>query len=126
MILTWLFGVLMVGSLLLSTEVKADPTYDCTSGCWVVTCAGANCTLWRCDSTGCTAVSTFQKPMYEQEKSLAETVVKPWDEQAFVKVCRVNRACSLFELSHGRSESIGTFDNIDAIIQTRGREKKAK
>lgn len=120
-----LLGAFMAVCFLLPTEAKADPTYDCASGCWIVTCEGANCTLYRCDSTGCTAVSTFQRP-YTQEKSAAESSKGPWDENAFVKVCPVNRACSLFELSRGESKFLGSFDNIDSIVRELSEEKKRK
>lgn len=110
------FALLVATCFLFPTEAKADPTYDCTAGCWVVTCAGVNCTLYRCDSSGCTAVSTFQKPLSEA-KSMAGTLESPWNESAFVKVCPVNRACSLYKLSQGESSFLGSFDNIDSIIQ---------
>ena len=48
-----------------------SPVHDCTNGCYVVTCRGNNCSLWRCDSTGCHRMTDFTKPSEQQKSALA-------------------------------------------------------
>jgi hypothetical protein len=45
------------------------PVYECSTGCYIVTCRGDNCELWFCNSGGCSRVSGFIRPPSEQQKS---------------------------------------------------------
>lgn len=96
-----------------------DPTYDCTSGCYIVTCSGSYCTLWRCDANGCRSVSVFT-----QEKRLligGENEPAFENDRAFAKICPIEKTCSLYELTSKHATFLGDFDNIDAIIDLRQR-----
>ena len=89
-----------------------DPTYDCTTGCYIVTCAGANCTLWRCDANGCRVVTPFQQ---EKRLILKDGKGSPADH-AYAKICPAELSCSLYELTAKRATYLGEFDHIDGVI----------
>lgn len=91
---------------------QVDLTYDCTSGCYIVTCAEANCTLWRCDANGCRVATSFQQ---EKRLILKDRKDSPADN-AYAKICPAELSCSLYELSAERATYLGKFDDIDGII----------
>lgn len=121
------FAFLFLFALILATSsdaVRADPIHDCTGGCYVVTCEGGNCTLWSCDASGCRAVATFQK---KQPKALSDAPLAILEsETAYVKICPVEKSCNLLELSKGQALDLGTFDNIDSVIEHRKQMRKSK
>lgn len=39
--------------------VRADPASHCPEGCYVVTCVGNICSVWRCGTQGCRLIATL-------------------------------------------------------------------
>jgi hypothetical protein len=110
-----------------SSTAQADPTHDCSGGCWIVTCGGSTCTLWRCDALGCRAETTF--PNHEKRASeldglskalgsgaLDDSKIACTTERCVVKMCDPSE-CVLYGLVGNHSSLIGRFENTVARIE---------
>lgn len=129
---------LMVTALFLVVAILASGSalaqvHDCSGGCWIVTCNGNQCTLWRCDSDGCRDVSNFEKEEIQSnvtsgQQSFQQSKSKPvesrsgidcGDQRCAVKVCGPLQ-CSIFGFDNGQSILLGSHDNVDAILNEIG------
>lgn len=45
-----------------ANEGPNGPTYNCSTGCTIVTCNASTCTVTYCDTSGCRVVSTYKRP----------------------------------------------------------------
>jgi len=107
-------------------SLASDPVHDCSSGCYVVTCSGTACTLWRCDSGGCHAVAEFD----QQEKAGAAgdqpvthavinggAVTCKGNLACTVRICD-GLECSLWGLRGAEAKRLGVFDDPSPILQS--------
>lgn len=105
--------VVMIGLAGPRPALADPPSYDCTTGCYIVTCAGGTCTLWYCSGAqGCNVVTRFPKPA--QEKSAIEDALNP--DRAYAKVCPTKNQCEYFALDSEKAVSLGVFDNPQSVI----------
>ncbi len=117
-----------LGSAMVAPTVQAgEPVYNCTDGCYAVTCdASGDCKVYHCDLGGCAIIASFRKPDAEiddepkhglsnrpHEKRLA-----PGDtndhagDVAYAKVC-AKEWCDIYRLSASSAAVIGTVANAD-------------
>ena len=99
---------------------RAEPIYDCTNGCNVVTCTGDICSVWRCDAKGCHLLTTYHrtKPKAQSASARGKSAV-PADEVDYVKVCPTGSGCRLYEVTAREALLLGTFDNLDDLVAYR-------
>jgi hypothetical protein len=92
-------------------QASGGTATDCTAGCMLYTCDGSTCTLWYCSGgSGCNPIGTFTRP-----KSLLEKA--GGNDLAYAKVCPTKTACDVYELSVSKAAKVGTFDNVEGIIE---------
>ena len=103
---------------LLPGPARAQTLYDCTNGCYVVTCTGSVCTIWRCDPQGCRKLVTDPR-MQPQRASGGPDRTKPVAEVAYAKICPSGERCRVFELTAHDALLLGSFDNIDDLVDYR-------
>lgn len=112
------FFLLAIG--MMPGTARADSMHDCTNGCYVVTCTGEICSVWRCDANGCHLLTTYHR---NKPKALAAgRVAKPAPAAAeadYVKVCPQGDLCRLYELTTREAVLLGSFDNLDDIVAYR-------
>jgi len=94
-----------------------DPVHDCSNGCWIVTCSGATCTLWRCDQDGCRVETTFPNQVRGSEADGQWSGIDGGctTDRCVVKVCGPLE-CSLYGLEGDRSSLLGRFENSDGHL----------
>ena len=113
-----LLTVLTLG--LMPGVVRAEPIYDCTNGCNVVTCTGDICSVWRCDARGCTLLTTYHRNLPKAQGTSARAKpAAPVDEVDYVKVCPEGSGCRLYEVTARNALLLGTFDNLDELVKYR-------
>jgi len=117
-----LYGTLVAFSLALTSSlVLAEPVHDCSGGCWIVTCGGSSCTLWRCDATGCTVETTFPNNLVRSTSpespgdTFGASTTACTTERCVVKVCELLE-CSLYGLDGNRSSLLGRLGNADGHL----------
>ena len=112
-----LFALVLTGASDVAGENRA---YDCEKGCYITTCDGESCTLWRCDTGTCRTAATKAQP-----KALPAPASSLESETAYVKICSNETSCDLVELSHGQALDLGTFDHVDHVIASRKRMRES-
>lgn len=120
-ILAMTFAALAVFTLGLAPgTARAEPIYDCTNGCNVVTCTGDICSVWRCDSRGCTLLTTYHRTQPKAQASGTRAKpAAPVDEVDYVKVCPAGSGCRLYEVTASEALLLGTFDNLEELVKYR-------
>ena len=116
-----LLAVLALLSAFAPSTARAQSMADCTNGCYIMTCNQALCTLWRCDSGGCTFVTTWDRDVVEAQTGFghAEVASASEPEVAYATVCAPGRRCDLYELTTTEALKLGTFDNVADVVQQR-------
>lgn len=113
-------GLVAAAAALAPAPARAGESYDCTKGCYIITCNESVCATWRCDERGCQLLNTFQRSLVEH-KSGRSPAKRAGDapEIAHAKVCPANRPCELYELSPTDALHLGSFDNVDDLVSHR-------
>ncbi len=122
---------LVLGLMLMVVPHRAEAAspIDCTAGCTIVTCQGTLCTVWQCDTQGCTRIGQYTRIIRPQ---LAQSKAEPTlqgQAQAFDQVCdgKGKQACAM-KVCDGptctvsafdgkRFVPVGKVDNIDYLIE---------
>lgn len=94
---------------------------DCSAGCYIITCNGQMCTLWRCDVSGCRYVTGWDRKVMENRVSAtgsdSDSVAGP--EVAYVSVCPPGKSCDLYEITATEALRLGSFDNVSDLVKYR-------
>lgn len=115
LVLTGLTGMIVPN--IAHAQVGSGQATDCTNGCVLYTCNSGSCTVWHCDGAhGCVVVGQF--------KQTAQTVgargrianSSAINSAVFAKICRTERSCDLYKLTALAAIRVGTYDNIDGIV----------
>ncbi|MBP6597798.1 MAG: hypothetical protein KA196_09850 [Arenimonas sp.] len=110
--------VLLAG--LMPAPARAIDSYDCTDGCYVITCNDEVCVTWFCDGRGCRMMNSWPRDQAQPQTSRRPgKPAKPATGVAYAKVCLAGKACELYELNTVEAVHLGSFDNIDDLIQYR-------
>lgn len=118
-------GLTLVLSLLLAllaglmpAPARAVDSYDCTEGCYVITCNDQVCVTWFCDGRGCRMMNSWPRNQVQSQPGRRKPAAKP-NGVAYAKVCPSGKSCELYELNTVEALHLGSFDNIDDLIQYR-------
>jgi hypothetical protein len=110
--------VLVAG--LLPAPARAIDSYDCTDGCYVITCNDEVCVTWFCDGRGCRMMNSWPRDQAQPQTSRrGGKPAKPATGVAYAKVCTPGKACELYELNTVEALHLGSYDNVDDLIQYR-------
>jgi hypothetical protein len=113
--------VASLGFFGLPSTALAEEVRDCTNGCTIATCNAQICTVWYCDgASGCKMMATYPNPRVK-EKAMPDrgTILGATGEVAYAKVCPARKSCDLYELGVNEGINLGSFDNIDDIVEYR-------
>jgi hypothetical protein len=121
-----LSALLLLFTALLPTSARAQqqPT-NCSSGCYIITCNAGSCTLWRCDSGGCSFVTSWDRkvvegPVTDSVSGQSRAKAPAWPPAvAHVTVCPPGQRCDLYELTVTEALRLGSFDNVDDLVRHR-------
>jgi len=103
-----------IGFSTVPRTAHAEPVMNCTNGCTIVTCNATTCSITYCDASGCSYVTSYPKPVLKTPtKKLAPMNVRSVE---YVKVCPDNSKCSLYRVATEETLNLGSFDNIDDIV----------
>lgn len=113
-------GLAGVAGLLAPATARADDSYDCTNGCYIITCNGDVCATWRCDDQGCRLLNTFYRDFTGiGDKGPRGQSVVPAADIAHARICPKDRDCEVWELTAEGATSLGRFDNLDEVLRER-------
>lgn len=116
-----------------SGDAKADPVHDCTDGCYVITCDAGECTLWRCDGSGCTSITTFPREFAvieggARQPGLNSTQPSAYGPEAPTPGCRSIEACAVktcdgaectvWGLTGNTKKKLGIFDDMSGAARS--------
>lgn len=120
-----LLGILM---LFAPPAAHAQDPVDCSSGCVIVTCNAATCTVWSCDQSGCSIIGHYYpKNSGRQARVKAEAKApRPFDA-----VCREGEHCAVKTCAHGSCEvrlfdgtafvPVATVRDVGAVVDAAAR-----
>lgn len=118
--------------ILLPSSARAADTYDCTEGCYIITCNESVCVAWFCDSRGCRMMNGWPREQAEgpQANGRKGKPAKPAVEVevAYAKVCPEGKDCEVYELNATQALHLGSFDNVQDVLKYRDdmREQDAR
>jgi len=116
-----LLAIIALLSAFAPSPVRAQAPIDCSGGCYIVTCNTQLCTLWRCDSKGCTYVTGWDRKVVEGPLAAgrATKAPAPGPEVAYATVCPPGKRCDLYEISTTEALRLGSFDNVADLVKYR-------
>lgn len=113
-------AMVALGSVAVAAPPAAprNPPIDCTNGCYLITCGfDSDCTLWHCQGdTSCQTLSRFIQPKSAGLIAGGDGAHEAPPSTVYFKTCPEKLQCDLYELSNKGATALGSFDNIDGVV----------
>lgn len=118
-----LAGFVGAVATLAPAPARADASHDCTRGCYIITCNEEVCATWRCDDQGCRLLNTFYRNFEDIAPHRAGKRLAPLEplepDVAHARICPAGQPCEVYELSVDGATHLGSFDNVDDVLEER-------